>query len=132
MKNRLSDWGILPPLGLGYRGESYAAEYLTRRGYAILERNYTVKVGEIDIVAQKDDTVVFVEVKSRRTITPEFLPKEAVTKAKQARVIAAAKAYIEEKQLDAAFVFAVAEVVGYDGKIFVNLIEDAFAPAEYY
>lgn len=132
LKSKLSDWGTLPPQGLGYRGESYAAEYLTRKGYVILERNYAVKQGEIDIIAGKDGEIIFAEVKSRRTLNPEFLPKDAVTKRKQACMIAAARAYIEEKELDAPLVFDVIEVVGYEGKVYVNLIEDAFAPAESY
>lgn len=132
LKSKLADWGCLPPQGLGYRGETYAAEYLTRKGFEILERNYSVKQGEIDIIAKKDNEIIFAEVKSRKTLSPDYLPKEAVTKQKQSRIIAAALAYIEEKQLDAAFVFDVVEVVGHEGKVYVNLIEDAFAPAEYY
>lgn len=130
LKSKLSDWGELPPQGLGYRGESYAAEYLTRKGYEILDRNYSCKQGEIDIVAKKDGLIAFVEVKSRKTLSPDFLPKASVTAAKQARIIAAAKEYIAAKELDAVFVFDVAEVVGHEGKIYVNLIEDAFSAAE--
>lgn len=130
LKSKLSDWGELPPQGLGYRGESYAAEYLTRKGYEILERNFSCKQGELDIVAKKENLIAFVEVKSRKTLSPDYLPKESVTAAKQARVIAAAKEYIALHSLDAAFVFDVAEVVGHEGKVYVNLIEDAFSEAK--
>ncbi len=128
LKSKLSDWGTLPPQSLGYRGETYAAEYLIKKGYTILERNYAVKQGEIDIIAQKGNEIIFAEVKSRRVLSPDHLPQDAVTKKKQSRIIAAAKAYIEEKDADAVFLFSVLEVVGYEGKIYVNLIEDAFTP----
>ncbi len=130
LKKKLSDWGTMPPQTLGFLGERYAAEYLIRKGYEILDRNYAVKSGEIDIVARKGNVVSFAEVKSRRTFSPDYLPKDAVTKAKQARLVSAAKEYIREKELDAAFRFDVIEVVGVEGKIYVNLIEDAFSPAE--
>jgi len=54
------------PDRLGPQGERYAAEYLTRQGYEILEKNFRVKPGEIDIIARDGDTVCFVEVKARR------------------------------------------------------------------
>ncbi len=132
LKKRLAEWGTLPPLSLGYRGETYASEYLIKKGYEILERNYATKKGEIDIIARKDNEIVFAEVKSRRTLNPEYLPKEAVTFEKQRRIISAALDYIQKENLDAAFIFDVIEVVGYEGKIYINLIEDAFAPEEYY
>ncbi len=130
LKKKLSDWGAMPPQTLGFLGERYAAEYLSRKGYEILDRNYAVKCGEIDLVTRKGNVVCFVEVKSRKTLSPDYLPKDAVTKAKQTRLVAAAKEYIREKELNAAFRFDVIEVVGADGKIYVNLIEDAFSPAE--
>lgn len=50
---------------LGYYGENLAAEYLVSRGYEILQRNFTIKGGEIDLIAQHGPTIVFVEVKTR-------------------------------------------------------------------
>jgi len=52
---------------IGKQGEDLAAEELRRRGYAILARRYRTRFGEIDIVAQDHDSVVFVEVKARRS-----------------------------------------------------------------
>jgi uncharacterized protein (TIGR00252 family) len=132
LKKKLADWGEMPPQTLGFLGEHYAAEYLTRKGYTILERNYQTRQGELDIVAQKEGVICFVEVKSRKTLSPEHLPKEAVTFAKQKRIIEAAKDYIAKQELDAPFRFDVAEVVRHEGKILVHLIPDAFAPQEYY
>ena len=51
---------------LGKRGEDLACAYLTAKGYSILRRNYRIKIGEIDIIANHSGTIVFVEVKSRR------------------------------------------------------------------
>ncbi|MBI2453680.1 YraN family protein [Candidatus Peregrinibacteria bacterium] len=50
---------------LGYFGEKVAAQYLGDKGYAILAKNFTVRGGEIDIIAQEKNTLVFVEVKTR-------------------------------------------------------------------
>ncbi len=63
---------------LGFSGENYAANLLTKLGYKIIERNFKVKFGEIDIIALKDEKLIFVEVKTR--ISKKFgLPEEAVT-----------------------------------------------------
>lgn len=50
---------------LGNKGEKRAAAYLTSKGYKIIERNYRCKLGEIDLIAEKDNIIVFVEVKTR-------------------------------------------------------------------
>jgi len=63
---------------LGILGEDLAAEFLRKNGYKILERNFRSKFGEIDIIAQDKDTLVFVEVKTRWS--EKFgLPEEAIT-----------------------------------------------------
>ena len=50
---------------LGNKGEKTAATYLESKGYKIIERNYRCKLGEIDLIAEKDNLIVFVEVKTR-------------------------------------------------------------------
>ncbi|MEJ1229609.1 MAG: YraN family protein [Galbitalea sp.] len=70
---------------LGRRGEGIAAEHLTASGYRILERNWRCARGEIDIVALKDGEVVFVEVKTRRSVAFGH-PFEAITTQKLARL----------------------------------------------
>jgi putative endonuclease len=52
----------------GRRSEEAAAEFLVGRGYRILERNFRTRLGEIDMVASDGDTLVFIEVKARRTV----------------------------------------------------------------
>lgn len=70
---------------LGKIGEDLACEYLLQHKYTILDRNFQKRYGELDIVAVKDNTLVFVEVKTR--IGREFgIPEEAVTPRKLAEV----------------------------------------------
>lgn len=70
---------------LGKIGEDFACEYLINHKYRLLERNFQKRYGELDIVALKDTTLVFVEVKTR--IGRQFgLPEEAVTPRKLAEV----------------------------------------------
>jgi putative endonuclease len=79
---------------LGERGEDAAAAYLERTGMTIVERNWRCPVGEIDIVALDDDTIVLCEVKTRRTVA-KGTPDDAVTPAKQRRYRKLAAAYLQ-------------------------------------
>ena len=82
----------------GLEGESIAAKYLEDKGYTILQRNFSCKVGEIDVVAMDGDTLVFVEVKARDN--PKFgMPIEAITPAKVRSIIGAARYYIMKNHL---------------------------------
>lgn len=78
----------------GARGEQYAAAYLQQKGYAILQRNFRVRGGELDIVAQTGDTLVFVEVKTR-ALSCRDTPAAAVTPQKQRRLLLAAQSYLQ-------------------------------------
>jgi putative endonuclease len=71
----------------GKQGEDLAVKELQRRGYAILARRYRTRFGEIDIVAQDEATVVFVEVKARRS-SRCGTAAEAVSRHKQRRIVA--------------------------------------------
>ena len=78
---------------LGILGEALAVEELERRGYAVLARRYRTACGEIDVVAQDGDTLVFIEVKARAT--REFgTAAEAVTRWKQRRLVRMARDYL--------------------------------------
>lgn len=80
---------------LGRRGEEIAARYLQERGYRILARNVQTLHGEIDIIARKEEVLVFVEVKMRTS--PGFgYPEQAVTPRKQAHLLAAAEVYLQQ------------------------------------
>jgi putative endonuclease len=89
----------LPKHALGQQGEQLAAEYLKRKDYTILATNWHCKNGEIDIVAQKATTLIFVEVRTRHADSTESA-FASITPRKQGRMIAAAQAYIAAYELD--------------------------------
>lgn len=83
----------------GRLGEDEAARWLVRRGYRIVERNFTCKAGEIDVVAEDGDTLCFVEVKARanRTFGRAI---EAISAQKQRRIARAASWYLTQHPTD--------------------------------
>ena len=88
-----------PRKELGAKGEKLAAKFLKRKGYKIIQCNYKCKLGEIDIIARHDETFVFTEVKTRRTL--EFGPPQyAITAAKRKQISKVALSYIREKRLN--------------------------------
>lgn len=79
-------------------GEAFAAAHLKKRGYDILFQNYRALRGEIDIVAKDGERIVFVEVKTRRSL--KFgLPQESVTVRKQQQISKIALAYLQAQNL---------------------------------
>ena len=96
----------------GKSGENLAADYLEQSGYRILFRNYWCKMGEIDIIAQRNDCVHFVEVKTR---TAGFYgrPSESVTRYKEHKMRLAAESYLK----------AVAGMPGLGRKMQFDIIE---------
>jgi putative endonuclease len=80
---------------IGHWGEDVAVEYLSAKGYSILARNVHCAHGEIDIVARKDDLLVFVEVKTRTSHSFAF-PEDAVTRRKQVFMLSAAEDYLQK------------------------------------
>lgn len=113
---------------LGHWGEKKAASYLRRKGYSILEMNYSCRFGEIDIIAKKRGFVVFAEVKLRKN--SDFAEaREFVTSAKQRRIISTAAMWLEENDTGLQPRFDVIEVYapeGMGGKTRINHIENAF------
>jgi putative endonuclease len=77
----------------GLQGEELAVGFLVKKGYTVLERNYRCKGGEVDIVARDGKTVVFVEVKTRRTLS-YGVPQLAVTSFKQRQIMKASLTWI--------------------------------------
>ena len=86
-------------LALGLRGENLACDTLLDRGYAIVTRRYSTKHGEIDIVARDGETLVFVEVKTRRDGSFGD-PEESVTLQKQQRLVWMATDYLARHNLE--------------------------------
>jgi putative endonuclease len=70
---------------LGSEGEALAVEFLRKKGYKIVKKNYRTPIGEIDIIAKDGDTIVFLEVKTRTTESFGF-PFEAVTDHKRRKI----------------------------------------------
>ncbi len=113
----------------GRLGEDAAAEYLKSSGYKILECNYKNKMGETDIIAQKGENLVFVEVKTRSSA--EFgTPAQAVTYYKKQRIINSARWYMMTNPTELNIRFDIIEVFGiFTGDSFevenINHIEHA-------
>ena len=83
---------------LGARGEDLAVQYLKKKGFKVIERNYHCSAGEIDLIAREGKTLIFVEIKTRSS--SEFgLPQEAVDRFKQKKMIEVARAYMAEHHL---------------------------------
>ena len=83
---------------VGERGESIAAAYLRGQKFVIVERNFRCKAGEVDIIARDGKVYVFVEVKTRRTLS--FGPPQlAVTPFKQRQISKAALTWLAKKRL---------------------------------
>ncbi len=81
----------------GNKGEEWAVEYLERNGYEIIERNFQAGHYELDIIAQKNDWLVFVEVKLRGD-TEHGYPEENLSKSKQNFLKKAADIYLQQSQ----------------------------------
>ena len=109
-----------------------ACEYLRKQGYRILEKNFRCKIGEIDVIAEKDKRLRFVEIKTRSGDV-FGMPEEAVHAAKQKKLIMLAEWYMKEIQKTGTS-FSI-DVVAIDmnsesEKPAVRLIQDAFGPAD--
>lgn len=77
----------------GRKGESKALDYLLARGLTLVTRNYRCRLGELDLIMNDGDTLVFVEVRTR-AVNAKIAPALTVTHTKQARLIKAARHYL--------------------------------------
>ncbi len=109
----------------GKLGEDLAVNYLINKGYQILERNWRSGHKEIDIIALDGDTLVAVEVKTRKSNTYGE-PDIAVGAMKQQMLIWAADAYVRYKNLDVEVRFDIVSIVITDTGEHIEHIEDAF------
>ena len=115
----------MDPHELGIIGEDIATNYLIDKGYQILERNWRSGHKEIDIIALDGDTLVAVEVKTRKSNTYGE-PDIAVGAMKQRMLIWAADAYVRYKNLDVDVRFDIISIVITDKEPEIEHIEDAF------
>lgn len=111
---------------LGDAGEDLAAAALKKQGYKILERNYTTPLGEIDLIARHRGELVFIEVKTRKSL--RFgAPQDAVSPSKQARLRKLADYYLTRQRLgEVAVRFDVVGITILEGGPRVEIIPNAF------
>lgn len=108
----------------GRYGEALAARFLKEKGFLIIKRNYRYKKGEIDIIARKDNLLLFVEVKTRTTINYGY-PEEAVSAKKAGLIIDAADYFIHKTSWNFNIRFDIISItIGSEARI--KHFEDAF------
>ena len=110
---------------LGKKGEQIAVDHLLKKGYDIVERNYRFDKAEVDIIAQKDNTLAIVEVKTRSSI--DFGNPQDFVKPKQIqRLVKAVDEYVTVNGLDVEVRFDIIAIVK-KGRLFdIEHLEDAF------
>lgn len=110
----------------GRKAEAIAIRRLKKTGYKIIEQNFRTRIGEIDIIARDGKTIVFVEVKARKT-TRYGHPKQAVTHAKQRKISMVALEYLKttgQSTAKARFDVVAITALSFDPKI--EIIKNAF------
>ena len=116
---------------IGDLGESFAAELYEKSGYTVAVKNYHSRYGEIDLIAENDSTICFVEVKTRN-LTSIGTPGEAVDYRKQKKLTLTALKYLSETESFKQPRFDVLELWQQDRKIVrYNLIENAFSAEDF-
>ncbi|MBU5488665.1 YraN family protein [Clostridium sp. MSJ-8] len=113
---------------IGYYGEDLTCDFLTNNGYVILDRNFTCKIGEIDIISRKGNLLVFTEVKSRYSYK-YGIPLESITPSKISNIRKIAHLYIIRNSLfDLYARFDVCEIYfNYDNNNYdINYLENCF------
>lgn len=124
----------MTPTQIGNLGESAVCRYLEAKGYRILDRNYRIRGGEVDIVAEHDDEICFVEVKTRRIGSMER-GDEAVDQRKQARIIRTAYHWCEAHELDETRYivrYDIAAVQFWNGAVTdIDYLENAFDESDF-
>jgi putative endonuclease len=111
----------------GSDGEKRAKDYLLDQGYEILELNWRFKKYEVDIISKKGQTIVFVEVKTRKSNTFGE-PEVFVTKEKQRFLIAAANQYIIQNNIELESRFDIIAILQFNNTHTVKHLEAAFYP----
>ena len=112
---------------LGKDGESAAVAYLKKNGYKILHTNWRKGHFELDIVAETEDELVIVEVKTRSEGSI-IDPEDAVTNRKIRNIVAATDAYIKIFDIDLPARFDIISIIGKNPNFEIDHIEDAFYP----
>jgi putative endonuclease len=110
---------------LGKKGEELAIDFLRKKGYTIRDKNYRYLKAEVDVIAQKEDVLVAVEVKTRSS--RDFgLPQDFVTQKKIKLLVLAIDHYVVSKDLDVNVRFDIIAIVHQNNKFEIEHIENAF------
>jgi len=110
---------------LGQKGEAFVVQWLEQNGFTVLACNYAIKLGEVDIIAGKDDLIVFVEVKTR--LKAYFPVSTVVTRSKQQSIIKATRHFVLANRIQNKVLrFDVATVIYDQNKPQLQYIENAF------
>lgn len=110
------------PRDIGDQAEARALKYLERQGLELITRNFQIRRGEIDLIMQQADEIVFVEVRARSN-TAYGDGIESITHGKRQRLVAAASAYLQRQRYDMPARF---DVIAIDGRGQISWIADAF------
>ncbi len=127
----MASWKLTPQILLmaqhnetGNKAEEMAASFLSKKGYQILDRNYVSGKGEIDIIATKDNWLIFVEVRARSEVLHGF-PEQTISKAKASLIMKTAENYVYQKDWRGKIRFdIIAIIVGQNYEI--RQFEDVF------
>ena len=119
---------------LGKFGENIAKNYISKKGLNIIERNYHSRYGEIDIIAQINNIIAFIEVKTRKN-NSIVKPVESVNKSKRNKIFKTAFTYLERNNIKFQPRFDIIEILtkGSECEVLnINHIENAFFQEEEY
>lgn len=112
---------------LGKLGEKAVIEYLQKQGYNILAHNWYCDKNEIDIIAQNNEWIIFVEVKTRSS-QQWGNPEDSISEAKMKRIVDAADNYIQMNDIEKSARFDIASVIVDNSVCNIEYFEDAFLP----
>ena len=109
---------------VGDKGEQFAADYLLKLGYKILEKNFRAQKSEIDIICKEENTLVFVEVKARSSIKFGH-PEAFVNEAKSAKIMEGAESYMVENNWAGAIRFDIISILFQKDQVELKHFKDA-------
>lgn len=112
---------------IGRFGEAIACDFMGKNGYAVVAKNWLAGHYEIDLIAENDDFIVFVEVKTRKSSSP-VSAEQAINRKKQQNIIAAANQYIKKNGVDKEARFDLFFVYYSNKSYKTEYIQDAFYP----
>lgn len=112
---------------LGLLGEQLACDYLGKKDFQIIDRNYRFKKNEVDIIAKKDNQLIIIEVKTRQT-SEIGEPWQAVTRNKQKQIIQVANQYVQSNNIELNTRFDIISIVHNSYRTELKHLEEAFYP----